>query len=95
MTWSNNCVVAIERLRTLAVKNQIGPPWSPSSCAVIGRVCASSTLAIRSIIVMSDFNAFQNFASNSAGLVNAISRTFAHQRPAIVENCQFVAEHPL
>src|SRR5512138_3648615 len=55
----------------LAVKNQIGPPSSSSSCAVIGRLWPSSTSVNPSITVMSDRSAFQNFSSISVSFAMA------------------------
>src|SRR5215207_3727128 len=52
---------------SLVLKNQIGPR-SPSSCAVSGRACPSSTPASPTIMVMSDLTAFQNLSSSSCGV---------------------------
>ena len=80
MSWPFDAKVAIARfpspsLRTIAlsveVKNHMGLR-SPSSSAVIGRACPSSTPSSPNIIVMSDFSAFQNLASISCGVGMAV-----------------------
>ena len=61
----------------IAVKNHNGL-FSPSTCAVIGRAWRSSTPSTPSITVMSDFRAFQSFASSSCGVGIALSSLGCH-----------------